>query len=203
MSKSGHKTPDFLSAVTSEDSTPHYARSTKESRNKEVKKNVASWIQKNRISPLRSPRLCEDYHQVTNRNLESKVGVYDHKPNLSTGSQSSNKERINIHQTLKDSQDVFEERLKSEINNYKQTLSERDLEIERLRCNNRSNRLELDNKDLKQLLSEREKEIEELKETIENDKEVYRKHLLSKHKEIEKLKSNLNNDHRDCKKRYQ
>lgn len=34
-------------------------------------------------------------------------GVYDHKPNLSTGSQSSNKERINIYQTLKD---VFEER---------------------------------------------------------------------------------------------
>lgn len=29
-----------LSAVTSEDSTPHYARSTKESRNKEVKKLV-------------------------------------------------------------------------------------------------------------------------------------------------------------------
>lgn len=37
-------------------------------------------------------------------------GVYDHKPNLSTGSQSSNKERINIYQTLTDYQDVFKER---------------------------------------------------------------------------------------------
>ncbi|XP_065931947.1 putative leucine-rich repeat-containing protein DDB_G0290503 isoform X2 [Magallana gigas] len=138
MSKSGHKTPDFLSAVTSEDSTPHYARSTKESRNKEVKK-----VQKNRISPSRSPS-----------------SVYDHEPNLFTRSQSSNNAR-----------GVFNERLESEINNYKRKLSERDLEIERLRCK------------------------------IENDKEVYEKHLFSKHKEIEIMKSNLSNDHRDCKKR--